>query len=60
MAELDGTATAESGRSGLPALLLSFERIPGESRAEALSRVADCLPVGLKCGVATDNVVQLG
>jgi hypothetical protein len=46
--------------AGLPALLLSFERIPGESRAEALSRVADFLPVGLKCGVATDNVVQLG
>jgi hypothetical protein len=41
--------------AGLPALLLSFERIPGESRAGALSCVAD-----FEMRVATDNVVQLG
>jgi hypothetical protein len=48
--EAAGTATAEMDGAGLPALLLSFERIPGESRAEALSHEADLPPVGLKCG----------
>ena len=48
--EAAGTASAEVEGAGLPALLLSFERIAGESRAEALNHEADLSPVGLKCG----------